>query len=65
MMIENNIVRVMPFMGRNERPKSGPNFTNVYVKNLAPEVEESELQEAAAKFGTVTSCVIMRVGGWR
>ncbi|KAF8931285.1 hypothetical protein EDD21DRAFT_69055 [Dissophora ornata] len=34
------------------------NFTNVYIKNLDPEVSQDEVEAIFTKFGPVTSCVV-------
>ncbi|KAG9066797.1 Protein phosphatase PP2A regulatory subunit B [Linnemannia hyalina] len=34
------------------------NFTNVYIKNLDPEVTQEEVEVLFTKFGPVTSCVV-------
>ncbi|KAI1298985.1 Protein phosphatase PP2A regulatory subunit B [Mortierella claussenii] len=34
------------------------NFTNVYIKNLDPEVTQDEVEALFTKFGPVTSCVV-------
>ncbi|KAF9282924.1 Protein phosphatase PP2A regulatory subunit B [Mortierella alpina] len=34
------------------------NFTNVYIKNLDPEVTQEEVEALFTKFGPVTSCVV-------
>ncbi|KAF8923352.1 Protein phosphatase PP2A regulatory subunit B, partial [Haplosporangium gracile] len=34
------------------------NFTNVYIKNLDPEVTQEEVETLFTKFGPVTSCVV-------
>lgn len=36
------------------------NFTNVYVKNLDPEVDDLEFQEMFTKYGPITSAVVQR-----
>jgi len=35
-------------------------FTNLYIKNVAPEVDDQEFQELFAQYGTVTSAVVSR-----
>lgn len=61
MMIEDKIVTVCPFKSRNERPQAKEMFTNVYLKNLNPEVTDESLAKAVEGFGKVTSCKVMRV----
>ena len=63
MMIEDKIVTVCPFKSRNERPQAKEIFTNVYIKNLNPEVTDEQLEEAVKGFGKVTSRKVMRVSG--
>ena len=50
---------VGPFVRRTERP-TGSKFYNVYVKNLAESVTEEAFNEMFAKFGTITSAVLMK-----
>lgn len=34
------------------------NFTNVYIKNLDPEISQDEVEALFTKFGPITSCVV-------
>lgn len=36
-------------------------YTNIYLKNIAPEVTDEQLEKAVSEYGKVTSCKIMRV----
>jgi len=64
MMLNDKKVYVGPFMSRKERvDKAGDQpkrFNNVFVKNFADLLDESELSEIFSKFGDITSAVIMR-----
>jgi len=62
MLLEGKKVYVGPFLKRGERPNdhAGPRFTNIYVKNLDPEVSDEELTDKFAKYGAITSLTIMR-----
>jgi len=60
MMIEDKIVYVGPFLKRTDRPQGKELYTNVYIKNLAPEVTDDELTKIVTEFGDITSCVIMK-----
>jgi len=61
MMIEDRVVTVCPFKSRNERPQGKEMFTNVYIKNLSPDVTDEQLQKIVEEYGKVTSCKVMRV----
>ncbi|GFH22509.1 polyadenylate-binding protein, partial [Haematococcus lacustris] len=60
MMIEDKIVYVGIFQKRNDRPTGREQYTNVYIKNLSPEVTDEELATLMAEFGETSSCVIMK-----
>ena len=62
MMLEDKRLFVGPFVPRTERDSTTGErkFTNVYVKNVPEDVSDEKLREAFAKFGEVTSAVIMR-----
>jgi len=60
-MIEERIVIVCPFKSRNERPQGKEMYTNIYLKNIAPEVSDEQLQKIVEEYGKVTSSKIMRV----
>ncbi|OBZ85918.1 Polyadenylate-binding protein, cytoplasmic and nuclear [Choanephora cucurbitarum] len=49
-----------PQQPRSSSPSSQTKFTNIYVKNLAPEVTEDELRDLFASFGRVSSLLIQR-----
>jgi len=52
-------VSVTAFKSRKERDGNGKfKFTNVYVKNLPPHVDENGLRAMFGHFGTITSCMI-------
>jgi len=62
MLIAGKKVFVGPFKSRKERSATEgheKNFTNVYVKNLDPETTDEKLKDAFAKFGEITSAVVM------
>lgn len=50
------------FLKRNERGNDSTpvRFTNVFVKNIDPEVTEAQLSEAFQSVGRITNAVIMR-----
>eukprot|EP01137_Pigoraptor_chileana_P027704 Opistho-2@10600 len=64
MLLNGMQVFVGPFIPRKERAsaqgEAASRFTNVYVKNLAPEIDESKLREKFEAFGPITSLTIMR-----
>lgn len=52
-------VSVTAFKSRKERDGNGKfKFTNVYVKNLPPNVDQEGLRAMFSRFGTITSCMI-------
>jgi len=66
MLLQGKPVFVGHFIPKKEKLKSGEyteKFTNVYVKNLDPSVDENELQQLFSPFGTITGAVIMRENG--
>jgi len=61
MVIENRKVFVGPFQKKQERSAEGASkFTNIFVKNLAPEVDEAGLKEMFSVYGNTTSIAIMK-----
>jgi len=62
MLLEDKRLYVGPFLARNERDNvtGERKFTNVYVKNIPDDVTDEKFREAFAKFGEVTSAVVMR-----
>jgi len=62
MLLEDKRLYVGPFQPRNERDTvtGERKFTNVYVKNIPDDVTDEKFREAFAKFGEVTSAVVMR-----
>lgn len=62
MMLNGKIVYVGPFIPRKERiPGSDPEkFTNLYIKNLDPNISEEQLREAFADYAPIQSCVIAK-----
>lgn len=61
MMIEGKKVFVGPFLRRAERSTDTEvKFTNVFVKNLAEEIDEEELAKMFNEHGTVSSTIIMK-----
>ncbi|KAI4364233.1 hypothetical protein MLD38_020355 [Melastoma candidum] len=53
---------VAKFVKKSDRilPSPDAKFTNLYVKNLDPEVKEEALQEKFSEFGKITSLVIAK-----
>lgn len=63
MLLNGKQVFVGPFVKKSERLKILSNedsFTNIYVKNLDPSVDDKELREMFSKFGEIQSAVVMR-----
>jgi len=63
MLLAGKQVFVGHFIPKKDKVKSGEyneRFTNVYVKNLDASVDETELKNIFAQFGTITQAVIMR-----
>lgn len=65
MQLADKIVYVGPFLKRAERGDGGKEerFTNVYIKNLADEVDDDGLNKMCSEYGPVTSAVVMTVSG--
>eukprot|EP01099_Mayorella_cantabrigiensis_P000500 TRINITY_DN1229_c0_g6_i1.p1 TRINITY_DN1229_c0_g6~~TRINITY_DN1229_c0_g6_i1.p1 ORF type:complete len:620 (+),score=132.34 TRINITY_DN1229_c0_g6_i1:142-2001(+) len=62
MLLSAKQVFVGHFIPKKEKSHS-ERFTNVYVKNLDPSIDESELKIIFSQFGTITQAVIMRENG--
>jgi polyadenylate-binding protein len=61
--IGSSTVQVTPFVSRQDRLKRiEETWTNVYIKNLDPSIDDQGLSEIFSRFGPVTKCVIMRYG---
>jgi len=61
MQLQDKIVYVGPFLKRTDRGGDRESkFTNVYVKNLAEDVDDEGLKKISEEFGEVLSAVIMR-----
>jgi len=62
MMLENKKVFVGLFVPKKERmaANSQKKFTNIYVKNLDPSVDETKLRELFSVFGEIQSAVLMK-----
>lgn len=59
-MIADKIVFVGPFLPKKARGDTHTAFTNVYVKNLSPQVTDEELVKLFSPFGEITSHYIMK-----
>jgi len=61
MMLKGKTIYVAPFVPRKERQKTQDDrkFTNVFIKNLDETVTQEKLQELFARFGPITSAVLM------
>jgi polyadenylate-binding protein len=61
MQIENRKVFVGPFQKKAERGGDGQSkFTNIFVKNMAPETDEAALKTMFDAYGPTTSIAVMR-----
>lgn len=62
MLLEGKKVFVGKFLKRSERDtdQTQQKFTNIFVKNLEPEVTEEMLHEKFSQYGVITNLVIMR-----
>merc|ERR1719326_2677206 len=61
MQIGEKTVHVSTFLKSNERePAAVTNYTNLYVKNIPDEWDEDKLKDAFAKFGEITSSVLLQ-----
>ena len=61
MVIEDKIVYVGPFQGKEDRPAGRELFSNVFVKNLPAEDTDEDLLKLVSEFGEATSAIIMKV----
>jgi polyadenylate-binding protein len=60
-MINNRIVYVGKFESKKERHQQiESSWTNVYIKDISPDVSDTELRDIFVPFGHITSVVIMR-----
>lgn len=64
MLLNDKKVYVGHHIPRKERQakieETRANFTNVYAKNVDPEVTDDEFEKLFTKFGKITSCVLQR-----
>ncbi|CAI5985152.1 unnamed protein product [Closterium sp. NIES-65] len=62
MLVEGKKVFVGKFLKRGERDTDGQQarFTNVFVRNLAPDVTEEQLSARFSEIGPITNAVVMR-----
>ncbi|CAI7786200.1 unnamed protein product [Closterium sp. NIES-53] len=62
MLVEGKKVFVGKFLKRGERDSDGQQarFTNVFVRNLAPDVTEEQLSARFSEIGPITNAVVMR-----
>ncbi|CAN8239387.1 unnamed protein product [Cochlearia groenlandica] len=66
MLLNDKQVFVCHFVRRQDRARSEgggavvPRFTNVYVKNLPKEITDDELKKTFAKYGDISSSVVMK-----
>lgn len=62
MLIEGKKVYVGKFVRKSERMPIGADFkfTNLYVKNIDPEITEEVLQDKFSEFGKITNLIIMK-----
>ncbi|CDW97355.1 hypothetical protein, partial [Sporisorium scitamineum] len=64
MLLNDKKVYVGHHIPRKERQakieESRANFTNVYAKNVDPEVTDDEFEKLFTKYGKITSCVLQR-----
>jgi len=60
-LIANKPVFVGPFVPRRERlASSDQNFTNLYIKNLDPSIDDEKLINLFSEFGPIKSAVVMK-----
>jgi len=60
-MINNRIVYVGKFESKKERHQQiESSWTNVYIKDISPEISDREIRDLFALYGPITSAVIMR-----
>jgi len=61
MLLMNRPLSVSNFVARKDRidAGSGARYTNVFIKNLAPEVGKTELENMFKEFGVIKSAVVM------
>jgi len=60
-MIYHRIVYVGKFESKKERHQQiESSWTNVYIKDISPEISDSEIRDIFGHYGNITSAVIMR-----
>lgn len=62
MIVNGKQVFVGPFIPRKERIRHGDDnkYTNVFIKNLAEDVDEEKINKMFSEYGTLRNCVIMK-----
>jgi len=60
MMLAGKQVYVGPFIPKKDKHQAAEKFTNVYVKNLDPAIDDVELISIFEKFGKITKAAVMR-----
>jgi polyadenylate-binding protein len=61
MQIGDKLVYVGEFISRKSRTPTEPkNYTNLYMKNLPIDIEESTLKEKLAPHGAITSIMLQK-----
>lgn len=58
LLLKKKKVIVTTFIRKQERSKSAPTFTNLYVKDLNGSVDNKTLEKFFSTYGKVTSCLI-------
>lgn len=59
-ILANKQVFVGPWIPKKEKHVGAEKFTNVYVKNLDPSIDEARLNSLFEKYGKITKAAIMR-----
>jgi len=63
MEIEGKVVHVFDFQNKKQRLGSSlnvPKFTNIYIKNLNPQISEKELENKFSEYGKITSIFLKK-----
>ncbi|KAM3177377.1 hypothetical protein ACTXT7_004697 [Hymenolepis weldensis] len=62
-LLANQVIFIEPYKLKKDRLKPPSDFTNVFVKNIRPDMDDERLKGTFSEFGEITSARIMRDAG--